>query len=667
MSSVDLIGPQERHELLRCSSAPPAAYPAAAHRSLAQWLRERIAAVPDAVAVIDAATEMTYTELGEAARLLAGRLRDAGASTGTIVGIRLPRSADMIVALTATILAGAAYLPVGMDVPPERAEFLLADSGAAVVLSRRADLADVPAVPSVRAVLAVDESPVRHPAPYPETRYSQVRYSEVRYSETEYSETGYSESRYSELEELADGQRRDRPSDRLFYVVYTSGSTGRPKGVAVSHWQFGELVRWHLDRYRLGPGDRVAQVASLSFDAAGWEIWPALLAGASLVICPDEQVRDPAGLASWLKAQGITTAFAPTPVAEQLIREQLGDHARLRCLLTGGDVFRPRPGDNPGVPVVNHYGPTENAVVATASGPLGPPWTDNSIGTPIPGVRAYLVDRDLRLVPLGVTGELCLGGTGVAWGYWRRPGSTAERFVPDPFAATPGGRMYRTGDLARWRPDGTLHYAGRMDWQIELGGCRIEPAEVEAALLAQPSVRAAAVALGTSGSGRPVLVGYLVPDGELPPPEEILAGLARRLPRYLIPRVFMPLAELPMTTSGKVDRARLPALTPVTTAPVAPRTDAERVMARLWREVLVVGEISAGDDFFSLGGDSMLAARLLTRIRAAFEVDFTMREIFDHPSLAELTLAVANQVREQVAAMSPAQIAAALADEAGSR
>lgn len=623
LASVDFLGAQERRELMALAdgSARPRAAP---DLSLPQWFSLQASRLPCAVAVADAAMELTYRELDAAADALAGRLRATGVRPGGIVALYLPRCADMVVAMIAAGRADAAYLPIGREVPPGRMEYMLADSGATVLVTRRAWRPVTAGLRSCPAVLVTDDEP----------------------------------SQKGALARSAPGSWHS--GDRLLYVIYTSGSTGQPKGVAVSHQQFAGLVRWHLDSYHPQPGDRIAQVASLSFDAAGWEVWPALLAGASLRICPDEIAHDPIALAGWASKQGIDAMFAPTPLAEQLIRQRLTPSTRLRYLLTGGDVFRPRETDDPGVPVINHYGPTENSVVATASGALAPPWTDNSIGRPIGGVTAYLVDQGLRLVPRGVIGELCLGGTGVAWGYWRRPALTAERFVPDPFSAEPGARLYRTGDLARWRPDGTLHYVGRLDEQVEVNGHRIEPAEVEAELLSHPAIRAVAVAAKMSPSAGQVLAGYVVPHGTMPPTDELRRHLARRLPRYMIPQAFVALTELPATASGKLDRVRLPELASPTAGRSAPLGPCEHAMARLWKEILGIQAVDVRDDFFALGGNSMSAARLLNQIRAAFGTDISMRDIFDNPTLAELSSVVGSQVRAEVAAMSPAEIATAI-------
>ncbi len=636
LSSLELLGAQELQELTSLAGGPcrgtaGATPPASPAPSLWEWFDGQARRVPGAIAVADATRRLTYRELHSGVSRLAGRLRAAGIGPGSIVAIYLPRCPDAVVAILAAVRAGAAYLPIGLEVPAERMDYMLADSGAAALLTHQALRPTIAPGQPAPAVLAVDARTSFQPRLAPPGP--------------------------------APGEADDGPAgDRLLYLIYTSGSTGRPKGVAVSHRQFAGLVRWHLATYQPNTGDRIAQVANLSFDAAAWDIWSALLAGACLQICPDELAHNPTALAGWLSGHGIHSAFVPTPLAEQLIRERLTAVTELRYLLTGGDVFRPRADDNAGVPVINHYGPTENAVVATATGPLQAPWADNSIGRPIRGVRVYLVDRHLRLVPRGVAGELCLGGADVAWGYWRRPGLTAERFLPDPFGAEPGARLYRTGDLARWRPDGALHYLGRIDEQIEVNGHRIEPAEIEAELLAHPDVRAAAVTAKESPAGGQILVGYVVPDRATPPARELRRHLARRLPRYMIPRVFVSLTELPATTSGKLDRGRLPGLERLPADSAAPRTPAEQLMARIWAQLLGVPVISVHDDFFALGGNSMTAARLLNRIRATYGIDFSLRDIFDNASLAELSSEVANQVRAEIEAMSPGEIMAALAE-----
>lgn len=612
LRSLDLVGADEREELLRLGVAGRREEPSGL--CLAACFERQAARTPGAVAVSDERTSLTYGQLRAAAAAVAGRLRRAGVRRGDIVAVRLPRGVDLIAALLGVVSAGAAYLPIDVESPADRVDHQLDDCRVRAIVGR--------AGAAGRILIPVDAA----------------------------------------ADAAAAATTADPPAtgpDDLLYVVYTSGSTGRPKGVAVSHGQLGSLISWHTDHHRLTADDRVAQVASISFDAAGWEIWPALLCGARLDICPDRTVQAPEALAGWVAAHDTSIMFAPTPLAEQLLRHPLGRETRLRALLTGGDVFRPRAGDDPGISVINHYGPTENAVVATATGDLWAPWPDNSIGRPIAGVRAYVLGEDLQLVPRGAVGELCLGGAAVAWGYWRRPGLTAERFRPDPYSPEPGARLYRTGDLVRWRSDDTLRYIGRSDAQVQVRGYRIEPAEVENVLLAHPAVDAAVVTGAVTRSGQQVLAAYLVPadpDRPIPAPSVLRAFLAETLPQYLVPQVFVTLAALPVTASGKPDKRRLPPLDADADPPVEPRTDTERAMHRLWCEVLGVEQVGVFDDFFSLGGNSMTAARLLTRIDQTFDVDFPLRGVFDHRSLAALSEAVAEHILAEVAGMTAAEV-----------
>lgn len=592
LTALDLLAEGERAELL--DLAAPGRACGSSDTPLVVRFEEQVAQSPDAIAVSAGESALTYRELAAAAAALAERLRAAGVRPGGIVGICLPRGSRLVVALLATVMAGAAYLPLDPDAPSERVAFQLEDSGAEVLLTTGAFTGTV--APQVKILL--DDPSATPPQPWAATTEAE-----------------------------------------LLYVIYTSGSTGRPKGVAVSHRQFASLVRWHLETYSTGPPDRVAQVAGASFDAAGWEIWPALLSGARLEICPDEIVRSPDQLVCWLGEHEITQMFAPTPLVEQLLRYPLGECTKLRLLLTGGDVFRPRDCDDPGIGVVNHYGPTENAVVATATTALTAPWQNNSIGRPIGNTRVYLLDRGLRLAPRGTVGEIFLGGPAVAWGYWRRSRLTAERFLPDPISTVPGARLYRTGDLARWNNDGTLRYHGRADTQLSLRGYRIEPGEVESALRDHPNVRDAIVTVATTRSGERILAAYLAARQPVAH-SELRVFLSAKLPHHMVPQVFMELSELPQTASGKLDRRRLSDIVLDDPPDTAPRSDAERAMSRIWSEVLGIAYVSVFADFFALGGNSMSAARLLNRINDTFAIDFPLRGIFDHRTLAELTSAV---------------------------
>lgn len=387
-----------------------------------------------------------------------------------------------------------------------------------------------------------------------------------------------------------------------------------------------------------------------------------LLSGATLLIPPDAVVSEAGALSRYLANESATLAFAPTPLAEQLIREPLGSSTSLRALLTGGDLFRPATQDDPGLPVFDHYGPTEASVVTTATGPLAAPWASRSLGRPISGVRVYVLDEGLEPVPFGVAGELFIAGAGVAWGYIGDTALTAERFLPDPFAKSPGDRMYRSGDLARVRRDGHLVFAGRADSQISLRGYRIEPGEIEAVILGYPAISGAVVALTRSPTNSPVLAAYLVyRDGWTAVDERRLRTHARNhLPRHMIPTAFHVLPAFPLTASGKIARDRLPSIQPQMAEPTSPRTELEQTITDIWRESMDATEIGIHDDFFALGGHSINASRIVSRTSATFGIDVAVRLIFEHRTVAEFSAVVEHIVTGEIDAMSADEIESAL-------
>jgi amino acid adenylation domain-containing protein len=445
------------------------------------------------------------------------------------------------------------------------------------------------------------------------------------------------------------------PND-LAYVVYTSGSTGQPKGVAVEHASLINLIEWHRAAFALGSNDRCTQIASPGFDAAVWEIWPTLAVGASLHVVPDELRNDPIGLRDWLVSEGITVTFLPTAVAEGIMGLPWPHHAALRFLLTGGDALTRRQPVGLGFTLVNNYGLSETAVVAT-SGSVdpagdGPP----TIGSPIRGVVAEVLDEQLRPVERGAIGELVIGGVAVARGYVNRPQLTAERFLDGP-----DGKRYRTGDLVRLRPDGEFDFLGRLDDQLSIRGFRVEPAEIIAAMNAHPAIRASAtLAVGGSSADRQ-LVGYLVPSGpDRPNRDELGVFLGESLPEYLVPTRYVWLDELPLTAHGKIDREALAALD--RDAPGAqldeirelpgderPRKETEAVIASVLVELLDVPAIGLNENFFLLGGHSMLGAQLIVRLENLFDVEITLRYLFDHPTLAEIAEGVEIQMAADAA------------------
>lgn len=594
--------------------------PVAPGRTLTELFDESAGISPDAAAVTDGATRLTYRELREKADRVAGWLRASGAGPEQVVGVCLPRRTGLVVALLGVVRAGAVYLPMNPELPAARLAFMLADTATAYVVTCASLRHLVP--PGVAHVLLLDDPP-------PVTVGGCLPASDVQ-------------------------------PDNALYVIYTSGSTGEPKGVVVTHRSFANLAGWHLGAYGVSRGqDVVSATANVVFDAAGWEIWPALLGGALLDIVPPDRITSPEALAEHFRRAGTTGAFLPTPLAEQVIRMPL-TRTRLRYLLTGGDVFRPREQDAPGVPVFNHYGPTEATVVATAGDALGPPWPDISIGRPITGVRAYVLDRYLHPVPEGVSGELFLGGAGIGRGYGARPALTAARFMPDPFVGIEGARMYRTGDMARWRSDRTLQFLGRADRQIKLRGLRIEPGEVESAILGYGGIRETAATLVGGHGGRGRLVAYLTAAGG----EVDLAGLREyllsRLPGYMIPAAFVVIETMPHTSSGKVDLSRLPDPDLARRASTPPAGPVERSVARLWSQVLAVDGIGVGDDFFELGGNSLSAAQLAAMTSDLFGVSVPVRAIFDRRTVAGLSSAVMQQIRVRFPGMTNEDIAAAL-------
>ncbi|MFI5908320.1 amino acid adenylation domain-containing protein [Dactylosporangium sp. NPDC051541] len=599
--AVDLLDGAERDRLLH--GWGPGAPVEPGLQTLPELVARQALARPGAVALDGAAGPLTFAELADRASALAGRLRGRGAGRAGRVALALPRGADLVVAALAAAEAGAAFVPVDLDAPSARIERLLHDARPAVVVTDAARRDAFPGHPIVD-VSAVDDGPVRGgPAPLP-------------------------------LDEA--------------YVLYTSGSTGRPKGVVVPHAAVCATLRWYVGALPVTAGDRVLFKTPMTFDPALLELFGTLAAGATVVLAEPDGHRDPAYLADAIERFAVTSAkFVPTTLREFL--DALGDRRlpSLRRVLSGGEPLSAelagRCLDRLDAELFNLYGPTETAIEATMwRARRGEPITSVPIGRPIAGVRAYVLDEGLRPVPPPAVGELYLGGAGLARGYLGRPGATAAAFVPDPFGP-PGGRLYRTGDLVRWTEGGELEFVRRADAQVKLRGVRIEPGEVAAVLREQPGVTDAAV-LVRPVDGEPRLVGY-VAHGDAPAPAA--AALRRRLhqllPAAMVPAHLLVQPALPRLTSGKTDLRALAAL-PVTTAAatyVAPRTPAEAAMLRLWQEVLDRPGIGVEDDFFALGGHSMLAARLVARVRADLGAELPLRAVFEAPTPAALAAAAA--------------------------
>ncbi|MFH8978198.1 non-ribosomal peptide synthase/polyketide synthase [Streptomyces sp. NPDC017890] len=583
LSRIDVLTAEERHDLLvaRNDTARPVSA-----ATLPALFEARVRSAPEAEAVVFEDTVLTYRELNRRANRLAHALIARGAGPEQVVALRLPRSAELVVAVLAVLKTGAAYLPVDPDYPAARIAYMLQDARPAVVLDDLGAVAPDGELPEHDPAVVVD---ARHPA----------------------------------------------------YVIYTSGSTGRPKAVVMPAAGLLNLLAWHHASVGGAPGTRTAQFTALSFDVSVQETLSALLYGKTLVVPTEEQRRSAELLAHWLDRHEVEELFAPNLVVEALAEaaEEAGlALPRLRLIAQAGEamrlggVVRRFQARRPGLALHNHYGPAETHVITAyplpadpADCPLPVP-----IGRPIANCRTYVLDAALRPAAPGVLGELYLAGAGLARGYLNRSGLTATRFVADPYG--PGGAlMYRTGDLVRWRTDGELEFAGRADHQVKVRGFRVEPGEIEAELAAHPSVAQVAVLAREDR-----LVAYVVPPATtVASTTELAAYLRDRLPDHLVPSALVLLDALPLTPNGKLDRAALPAPAPDTAVGGrAPRTPQEQILSELFAEVLGVPRVGVDENFFDLGGHSLLATRLVSRVRATLGVELELRSLFRHPTPA---------------------------------
>jgi amino acid adenylation domain-containing protein len=623
---LSLLSEAERHQLAAEWNDTAAGSPRGGRIPplFAAWARR----FPEAVAVICGGESIRYGELERRVNRLARHLRRLGVGPEVRVGLCFDRSVDLIVGLMGILSAGGAYVPLDPSHPDERLAFMISNSGLRMVVT--------------------GQPASRLPA-------------------------GATLVRLDALGEDVAGEGGDPLADRgdganLAYAIYTSGSTGEPKGVLVSHESLANLTRAFTEVLALAPGDRFLMMPSIGFDASAGDIFPALTAGATLVMHPNPGELSGEELRRLCDEEGITVLDIPAALWQGWVddlsrRGMKGILPTLRRVIVGGEsITLERLGEwsrmtGGRAPVMGAYGPTEATVCTTTCTAWNGAASDAGgarlpLGRPLANSRVCLLDRDLRPVPPGALGEIHIGGAGLARGYLDLPALTAQRFLPDPFGE-PGSRLYRTGDLARWLPSGDLTFLGRVDDQVKIRGFRVEPGEVEALLLQHPGIREGAVIVREDRAGQVRLLAYLVPEeGTGVTAGEIRSALQRQLPAYMIPSAFVLLPALPLTPHGKIDRGALPVPDPPGgggSTFVPPRKPVEQGLAAIWKELLGIEAVGVFDDFFELGGHSLLAAQLVSRVREAFLVELPLRTVFENPTVAGLAEALDRQRPEDSA------------------
>ncbi|MEH1866381.1 MAG: amino acid adenylation domain-containing protein [Nostoc sp.] len=638
-----LISLEERHQLLVEGNQAALEYPKG--KFIPQLFEEQVARTPNATAVIFEDRQLTYSELNAKANQLAHYLQTLGVKSGVLVGLCVERSLDMVVGMLGILKAGGAYVPLDPEYPQERLSFMLEDTQLQVLLTQQRSLDRLPQTEVQVVCLDTDwvcfgDLSVANPITEIQASY-------------------------------------------LAYVIYTSGSTGKPKGVMISHEAIANHCCIIQQAYKLEKSDRVLQFASINFDASLEQIFPTLIVGATLVL-RGADVWTLTNFQKIISDLGLTVVNLPTAYWQQLAQEWaktqiLDANTQLRLVIVGGDVMLPsdvalwQQSPMSCVRLLNAYGPTEATITATLFEIPAHCNTDTNlqkipIGFPLPNKRAYILDKHLQPVPVGVPGELHIGGVGLALGYLNRPQLTQEKFIPNPFGGSRGAgeqsfpsasseRLYKTGDLARYLPDGSIEYLGRIDNQVKIRGFRIELGEIESVLSQLSDLQAAVVTVREDNPGDKRLVAYVVPHPDSPPTiNQLRQFLKAKLPEYMMPQAFVILESLPLTPSGKVDRRALPApdlQSEITKKYAAPRTPVEELLTQIWAQVLKVELVGIHDNFFEIGGHSLLATQLVSRIRNIFIVELPLRELFTATTVAELAQVIGQLQQENLEVSAP--------------
>ena len=576
----------------------------------------------DRVALSNGNHSLTFLELNHRVEQLAAHLVELNVTSSTAVAVCLERSFEWVIASLAIMRAGAAYVPMDTAWPEERLRYVIRDCGATHLIASRSTQARL-ATGLTGIDPSVDADRIAAGKPFAGTSVS---------------------------------------PDDLAYIIYTSGSSGYPKGVEITHANLRHLVQWHRKAFAVTQADRASHLAGLSFDAAGWEIWPYLASGAAVAIVDEDTRSSPEQLHQWLLRNQITVSYVPTALATSLIGMPWPPSTSLRFLLTGGDTLHRRPPAGLPFAVVNNYGPTECTVVASSGvvepdSPSAPPIGRPPIGHPIDGATIHLLNEDGSPTPEGSIGEICIGGGGVGRGYRNLPELTAASFVPDPFSPVAGARLYRSGDMGRLLPDGQIEFHGRRDFQEKIRGQRIELDEIGSVLHRHPKVDFAVVAALPNCSGEKRLVGYVLPhrSTELTS-TELQEFLTQSLPCYMVPTAFVRLRSVPLSLNGKIDRSALevPSLSNLLPAYAssAPQSELAEALLQIVRELLGCDNVGPEDDFFLAGGHSLLGSQLIMRVRDSFQVELMLRNLFEARTVERLALKIEELLIAQVDAMT---------------